>query len=179
MSLLSSIGTKIGDICKSKENELLPIETSIADIRPIGINAHYIGYRTDYFRAVVPLCEIKLNTISYTSGRLDFIRKNGCCSQLPLHIDIKVENDGDGINIQSFTIHNNLPANMRLCKFTKNGITYGGLEVFYNVQAHNVYFIGVSTLEPLFSSRNAYWKYKDVRDNSISDTEINNSLVIL
>jgi hypothetical protein len=181
MSILSDIGTKIGASLKRQIDKVTSLNNTLMETKPnrYNPNNYLLGYRLDYYRAVVPLCEISSNDSSYTSGRFDFVRSNGCCSKLPLHVEIKMANAFDGSNVDTFIMHNNLPDNVRPCTFTKNGQQYGGLEVYYTVQGHYVYFIGSSTLEDLYLTKNVYWKYLDTRDDSVSDTEINDSLVIL
>lgn len=182
MSLLNDLGTSLGNMLKDIITRLTTLENNISSYskNPFSLYQYKIGWRPDYYRAVVPLCEIDAaGTFSYSSGRFDFIRTNGCCSQLPLHIELKMKNANDGTNVYLEVIHNNLTSNIRPCKFTKNGQLYGGLEVFYNVQAHDIYFLGHTTLIDLYETKNVYWKYQDVRDNSVSDTEIYNSLVII
>jgi len=179
MSIMNEISVSIGAKLKILINKIVSLENY--NNNRYNLSDYYIGFRPDYYRAVLPLCKLDNsdpNNFSYTSGRFDFIRTNGCCSELPMHIEIKMQKKYNSTTPEVFIMHNNLPDKIRPCTFTKNNIKYGGLELFYNVQAHNVYFIGISNLSD-YESKSVYWKYLDTRDNSIVDTEINNSLEIL
>ena len=53
---------------------------------------NYIGHRPNFYKAVIPLVELdntNIGAFSYTSGRFDLIRTNGCCIQSSVLIDIK------------------------------------------------------------------------------------------
>jgi hypothetical protein len=184
MSILSDIGTKVGAKIKEIANTLNTLESDISITKSeFNMDQYLIGSKNSYTRAVLPLCEIdnsNISKFSYTSGRFDFVRTNGCCSYLPMHIEIKMQKEYNKASPMWFIMHNNLPDNIRPCTFTKNEQLYGGLEIFYTVQGHNCYFNGLSTLHKLYNdTTNIYWEYLDTRDDSIVDEEINNSLVIL
>ena len=183
MSILSDIGTKIGTKIKEITTSITILQNDLTNTKlPYHLEKHRIGSSPPYHRCVIPLCEIdntNITKFSYTSGRFDFIKHNGNVSQLPLHIEIKMQKQYNTASPMWFIMHNNLPTNMRPCKFTKNGQLYGGLEIYYTVNEHTCYFMGITTLSTLYNSKISYWHYQDVRDDSITDTEIKNSLVIL
>jgi|SaaInlStandDraft_4_1057021.scaffolds.fasta_scaffold25392_2 hypothetical protein len=186
MSILGDLGTKIGILLKGYDNRIntlenVPVASSTNRVS-FKLSDYQIGSRPDYARAVVPLCELtnaSISNFSYTSGRFDFVRTNGCCSQLPLHVEIKMQKAYNSTSPMWFTMHNNLPDNIKPCTYEYGGIKYGGLEVYYNVQSHHLYFIGFTTLDDIYDSGSSYIRYIDVRDGSVINTEINDSLVIL
>ena len=180
MSILSDIGTKVGTEFKKLLNKISTLES--VDIDRYSLSNHHIGGRYDYYRAVLPLCEVDNSNpdkFSYTSGRFDFIRSNGCCSQLPMHVEIKMQKKYNTASPMWFIMHNNLPSNARPCTFTKNGQLYGGLEVYHDQHESFIYFNGITTLNALYNTTDIGWEYLNATNNSVTDTEIKNSLVIL
>jgi len=181
MSILSDIGTKIGAKIKETLLRVSTLETILS--KPtFNIKQYKVGSILSYYRCVVPLCEIdnsNISKFSYTSGRFDFVKINGNESPLNMHVEIKMQKKYNTANPMWYIMHNNLPDNVRPCKFIKNGQEYGGLEIYKDAHENDIYFVGMTTLTELYNTTDIAWEYKDTRDNSIVDTEINNSLEIL
>jgi len=142
----------------------------------------YIGSRVDYRKAVIPLVELtdgngtRKSAFSYTAGKFELIRTNGCCVQSPVVIDIKAIKKYDSEEMDLFANHISSDY-VKPCEFLLNGKKYGGLHVYYTVQAHGLFFNGWSNCEEL-----GYIDYVDVRGDDgagITNQEINDSLVII
>lgn len=135
-----------------------------------------MGSRGDYYKAVVPLINVdnsQIDRFSYTSGRLEMIRFNGCCYKGVILIDFKMQKEYNTENYHWTNIHVT-SAGANPCKFTYNGQKWAGMHLYYTVQSYSLYFQGFST-EALDITLTTY---QDVRDNSIVNSEIYNSLVI-
>jgi len=150
-----------------------------------------IGYSSDYRYRVIPLVEVDSTNTSgssneYTIGTVFFNRPNGCCIQADHNCTFSVQkmySSDDTVHEASWRfMAAPTDTNTRTCTFTKNGIKYAGLHIEGEVQSHGAYFIGKTNQEhlkdALFGNTSIYYIYKDTRDNSVSDAEINDSLVI-
>lgn len=135
-----------------------------------------IGSRPDYLKAVIPLVNVdnsQIDRFSYTSGRLEMIRTNGCCYQGVVLIDFKMQKNYNSTGYHWTEIHVSR-GSADPCKFTYNGQLWAGIHHWYNVQAHDVYFTGFST-EALDLG---YLTYYNVNSSTVTNSEIYNSLVI-
>ena len=136
----------------------------------------YLGSRSDYYKAVVPLVNLNNSSVSrfsYTAGRIDMIRSNGCCYQGGGYMDFEMQKVYNSTNYHWKNIHVN-GSYCNPCKFTYQGNLWAGMHIFLSVQAHAIYFSGFSA-EAL---NLGYIAYQDTRDSSILNSEVYNSLVI-
>jgi hypothetical protein len=143
---------------------------------------NFIGSRRDYRKAVIPLVELtdgdgtRKSAFSYTAGKFEFIRTNGCCIQSPIVIDIKAIKAYNSENMNLFSLHISSDY-VKPCVFLLDGKKYGGLHIYYNVQSHGLFFDGWSNCSKL-----GYYDYIDVRGDDgagVTNQEINDSLVII
>lgn len=135
-----------------------------------------LGGRPDYYKAVIPLVNLTnspIDRFSYTSGRIEMIRPNGCCYQGGVFIDFKMQKNYNSTGYHWTEFHMSR-GTADPCTFTYNGTKWGGIHIWYNVQAHDVYFSGMST-EALDLG---YLTYYNTNGSIISNSEIYNSLVI-
>lgn len=141
-----------------------------------------IGSRRDYRKAVIPLVDLtdgngtRKGSFSYTAGKFELVRTNGCCIQSSVIIDIKAIKAYASENMSLTKIHLD-DAHVKPCTFLLNGRKYGGLHIYFNVQDHGVLFNGWSNCEAL-----GYYDYIDVRGDDgdgVTNKEINDSLTIL
>lgn len=135
-----------------------------------------IGSRSDYLMAVVPLVNLDNSDpsrFSYTAGRMEMIRTNGCCYQGDVTIDFIMQKPYNSTSYYWRNIHTNGSYAVP-CTFTYQGTKWGGIRIWYNVQEHDIYFSGFST-EALDKG---YLTYYNSSTSSVTNSEIYNSLVL-
>ena len=153
---------------ESWKNNFFSVGLDLINVRKI------IGNRPDYFRAVIPLVLLdntNISSFSYTSGRFEFITSSGCCILSSILVDIK---SSKIYNTETFDLYSlQLDTGVKKCKFMHNGFLYGGLEIYTGAQSHSLLFDGVTNCSL------DYLSYLDVRDGTIINQEINDSLEVL
>lgn len=139
--------------------EITPIErggtgaSTISEARkklsvPIYVNLTGKLQKTAHRRSVIAFCRTgndSVNTDSYSVGTLTAHRYNGLSGTALALITIEAKFSGDNsINSSVLTIlPNDDSAQIKPCTFTYNGITYGGVELFFGAaNLGSVEFIG-------------------------------------
>ena len=107
-----------------------------------------IGYQPDYRRIVIPLVELtdgkgnRKSAWSYTSGHFEWIRTNGCCSNLgTLYIKAMKVYDSESMQVNILEGADN--TNIKLVTFIFEGKKWGGLEIYINVKLNTLILQGL------------------------------------
>ena len=90
---------------------------------------------TSYRRSVIALCELtntNASANSYSVGTLTFHRTNGLSSAVKYDFAIEKRYNTAGFNLsQTVLADSGFVGGIRPCTFVKNGVKYGGIEIFF------------------------------------------------
>lgn len=131
---------------------------------------------TSYRRSVIALCELtntNPSANSYSVGTITFHRTNGLSSAVKYDFAIEKRYNIEGFNLsQTVLASGGFVNGIKPCIFVKNGIKYGGIEIFFsNAELSHIEFHGTTNFE-IFGL-----DYYVENTSTPLDTEVNNSLV--
>lgn len=137
----------------------------------------FLGFMPTYQKGVIPLVNLDNSNISrysYSSGRIEFIRSIGSAYQGDKIVDFKMQKNYNSSNYHWTEYHRD-SSTIQRCKFTWNGIPWGGLYSYSSAQSHMAWFWGSSTEE---LSEGWYIPYQRTDNNNVINSEIYNSLIL-
>lgn len=144
-----------------------------------------LGYMPTYQYGVIPLVcldqSVSIGHESYTSGRIEFCRSNGCCYKGGDYVDFKMQKNYNSNSSYHWTEYHRNSQSVVKCRFTWNGKPWAGIKIYSSVHGHNAWFQGQAENDDVyqFGDPNYTW-YIPIYNSSTSsvlNSEIYNSIV--